>query len=120
MFLTTRYAGSKPSARTFLIFSQRVQHVLEALFPWLGLGIYEIYRTDPNYIYAFMTGLNPEMKAIVVQLWSPKSSLVVYGGSHLLPVKGFNASNGLLEIPYAPLKQAGCKSIDVDMEKGGL
>jgi hypothetical protein len=83
----------------FLIFSQRVRHVLEATFPWVGLGIYEVYRTDPNYIYAFMTGLNLEMKAIVVQLWSPQSSMVVYGGSHLLSIKGFNASNGLLEIP---------------------
>lgn len=99
---------------------QRVRHVLEAMLPWLGLGIYEVYRTDPNYIYAFMTGLNSEMKAIVVQLWSPQSSMVFYGGSHLLPIRGFNASNGLLEIPYAPLKQAGCKSIEVQMEKGGL
>jgi hypothetical protein len=86
----------------------------------VGLGIYEVYRTDPNYIYAFMTGLNLEMKAIVVQLWSPQSSMVVYGGSHLLSIKGFNASNGFLEIPYAPLKQAGCKPIEVEMEKGDL
>ncbi|MCJ1252259.1 hypothetical protein MMC24_000063 [Lignoscripta atroalba] len=85
-----------------------------------GPRIYEVYRTDPNYIYAFMTGLNTEMKAIVVQLWSPQSSIVFYGGSHLLSIKGFNASNGLLEIPYAPLKQAGCKSIEDEMEKGGL
>jgi len=96
----------------------RVRHVLEALFPRSGLGIYDVYRTDSNHIYAFMTGLNTELKAIVVQLWSPQSSMVVYDGSHLLPIRGFNASNGLLEIPYAPLKQ--CKSTNVELEKGGL
>ncbi|OAL57278.1 hypothetical protein IQ07DRAFT_638627 [Pyrenochaeta sp. DS3sAY3a] len=96
----------------------RVRHVLEALFPWSGLGIYEVYRTDANHIYAFMTGLNPELKAVVVQLWSPQSCMLVYGGSQLLRIKGFNASNGLLEVPYAPLKQ--CKPIEVNMEKGGL
>lgn len=65
-----------------------------------------------------MTGLNPELKAVVVQLWSPQSCMLVYGGSQLLRIKGFVASNGLLEIPYAPLKQ--CKPIEVNMEKGGL
>ncbi|KAH8708414.1 hypothetical protein GQ44DRAFT_777187 [Phaeosphaeriaceae sp. PMI808] len=96
----------------------RVQRVLEALFPWSGLGIYDLYRVDADHIYAFMTGLNPELKAVVVQLWSPQSSMLVYGGSQLLQIKGFNASNGLLEIPYAPLKK--CKPIEVVMEKGGL
>jgi hypothetical protein len=103
-----------------LIFFQRIRHVLEAMLTSLGLGIYEVYRFDPNYIYAFMTGLNSELKAIVVQLWSPQSSVVFYGGSHLLPIRGFPASNGLLDIPYAPLKEGGCKSIEVEMERGGL
>jgi len=96
----------------------RIRCVLEALLPWSGLGIYEVYRTDANYIYAFMTGLNSELKAVVVQLWSPQSCITVYGGSQSLPIKGFIASNGLLEIPYAPLKQ--CKPINVEMENGGL
>lgn len=65
-----------------------------------------------------MTGLNTELKAVVVQLWSPQSSMLVYGGSHLLPIRGWVASNGLLEMPYAPLKQ--CKPIEISMEKGGL
>ncbi|KAF2245217.1 hypothetical protein BU26DRAFT_522316 [Trematosphaeria pertusa] len=52
----------------YLIFFQLVRCVLEALFPWSGLGIYEVYRTDSNYIYAFMTGMNSELKAIVIQL----------------------------------------------------
>lgn len=90
------------------------------MFSWLGLGIYEVYRTDPKHIYAFMTGINRKMSAIVVQLWHPQSSLVVYSGSQLLQIKGFNASNGLLEIPLAPLKQAGCEQIEIDMQKGGL
>ncbi|PVH91196.1 hypothetical protein DM02DRAFT_678204 [Periconia macrospinosa] len=96
----------------------RTRRILESLFPWSGLGIYEVYRTDANHIYAFMTGLNTELKAVVVQLLSPQSSMVVYGGSQSLQIKGFNASNGLLEIPYAPLKK--CKPIEVNMEKGGL
>ncbi|KAK3391222.1 hypothetical protein B0H63DRAFT_133554 [Podospora didyma] len=39
---------------------QRIRHVLEALFPWSGLGIYEAYRRNdqqPSIIYGFMTGL---------------------------------------------------------------
>ena len=77
-----------------------------------------MYRTDVNNIYAFMTGLNTELNAAVVTLWSPQSSMLLYGGSQSLPIKGFNASNGLLEMPYAPLKQ--CAHIPVEMEKGGL
>jgi hypothetical protein len=65
-----------------------------------------------------MTGLNPELKAVVVQLWSLESSMIVYGGSHVLPIKGIIASNGLLEIPYAQLKP--CKSTPVEMKRGGL
>lgn len=97
---------------------QRVRRVLEALLPWAGLGIYEVYRFNADQIYAFMTGLNPDFKAVVVQLWSPQSFMTVYGGSRSLPIRGFVASNGLLEIPYAPLKQ--CNPIDVKMENGGL
>jgi len=96
----------------------RVRHILEALFPWSGLGIYDVYQLDSNNIYAFLTGLYPKLTAVVVQLWSPESSMVIYGGSQDLRIKGLFASNGLLEIPYASVRQ--CKPINVEMEKGGL
>jgi len=86
------------------------------------VGIYEAYRRNdqqPDIIYGFMTGLEPP-SAIVVQLWSPNSKMVYYEGSHLLPIEGWPLPIGLLEIPYAPLRQAGCTPIEVKMEKGGL
>ncbi|KAK1657748.1 hypothetical protein BDP55DRAFT_566587 [Colletotrichum godetiae] len=97
---------------------QRVRLVLEALFPWCAVGIYEVYRSSPECIYGYMTGLNSELKAAVVRLQSPGSSVVVLDGSHRLPIRGFVASNGLLEIPYAPLRN--CKEIEIDMAEGGL
>lgn len=100
----------------------RVRHVLEALFPWSGVGIYEAYRqnkTEPGTIYGFMTGLEP-LNAVVVQLWSPNSKMVYYEGSHKLPIKGFPLPIGLLEIPYAPLRRAQCEPTPVEMEKGGI
>jgi hypothetical protein len=77
-----------------------------------------VYQLDADHIYAFMTGLETQLTAVVVQLWSPGSSMVIYGGSQALPIKGLFAPNGLLQIPYASLRQ--CKPIDVNLEKGGL
>jgi hypothetical protein len=65
-----------------------------------------------------MTGLDPELKGVAVGLCSPDLSMVVKAGSNLLPVGGWWASNGLLEMPGGALKD--CKPIDVELEKGGL
>ncbi|KAI5465105.1 hypothetical protein BGZ63DRAFT_169861 [Mariannaea sp. PMI_226] len=99
---------------------KRVRHFLHALFPRSGLGIYEVFRwrkKRSGLIYSFMTGQLPR-SAVVVQLWAPNSRMVYYQGSHLLPIQGFPASIGLLEIPYPPLRQ--CKPVEIDMTKGGL
>ncbi|KJK74213.1 hypothetical protein H634G_10586 [Metarhizium anisopliae BRIP 53293] len=100
----------------------RVRHVLEALFPWSGIGIYEAYRQPseaPSTIYGFMTGLEP-LTAVVVQLWGPNSKMVYYDGSHQLQIEGFPLPIGLLEIPYAPLRQARCRPVPVEMKEGGI
>lgn len=76
-------------------------------------------KKEPSVIYAFMTGLEP-LSAVVVQLWSPKSKMVYFEGSHLLPITGFPLPIGLLEIPLAPLRRADCKAVEVEMEEGGL
>lgn len=77
-----------------------------------------MYQLDPDHIYAFLTGLESQLTAVVVQLWSPGSSMVLYGGSQALPVRGLFAPNGLLQIPYASVRQ--CKPIEVNLENGGL
>ncbi|WQF90608.1 hypothetical protein CDEST_15622 [Colletotrichum destructivum] len=96
----------------------RIRFILETLFPWCSIGIYEVYRSNPDRIYAFMTGLNSERNAVVVRLQSPGSKVVLFNGSHTLPIKGFNAPNGLLEMLEAPLK--GCKQMEIDLPDGGL
>lgn len=65
-----------------------------------------------------MTGLDPELKGVAVGLCSPDLSMVLKAGSNLLPVRGWWASNGLLEMPHGALKD--CKPIDIVLEKGGL
>jgi hypothetical protein len=65
-----------------------------------------------------MTGLDPKLKGVAVGLCSPELNMVLKAGSNLHPIKGWWASNGLLEIPHGALKD--CKSIDIVLEKGGL
>jgi hypothetical protein len=98
--------------------SSLVRLVLGTLFPWSGLGIYEVYRTEANHYYAFMTGLGPELIGVAVGLCSPEFNMELRAGSNLLPIRGWWASNGLLEMPPVPLR--ACETIDIALEKGGL
>jgi len=77
-----------------------------------------VYRTEESHYYAFMTGLDPELKGIAVGLCSPGLVIEAKAGSNLLPIRGWGASNGLLEVPHGPLK--ACKPIPIELEKGGL
>ncbi|KAH0441705.1 hypothetical protein CcaCcLH18_01965 [Colletotrichum camelliae] len=104
--------------RRNVIEDARIRLILETLFPWCSIGIYEVYRSSPDRIYAFMTGLNSERKAAVVRLQSPDSKVVLFDGSHTLPIRGFNASNGLLEMPSAPLKV--CEQKEINLPDGGF
>lgn len=67
-----------------------------------------------------MNGPKGGARTLVVQLWSGRSRVLFYGASHLLTLRGFAAANGMLEIPYARLRQADSKSTEVEMEEGGL
>ncbi|PWI64332.1 hypothetical protein PCL_11247 [Purpureocillium lilacinum] len=101
---------------------ERVQNILRALFPWAALIWYDIYlraagSTENN---AVLTGQIKDMTAVVVQLWGPRSKLIIYKNSHLQPFRGATGSSGLLEIAPAQVRHAGCDPVEIYLEHGGL
>jgi hypothetical protein len=54
-------------------------------------------------------------------MWSTKSELEIFVGSHKLPSKGVKAANGLWEVPYPFLTiTKGLKESKARWEEGGV
>jgi hypothetical protein len=57
----------------------------------------------------------------VIYMWSTKSELEIFVGSHKLPSKGVKAANGLWEVPYPFLTiTKGLKESKARWEEGGV
>ncbi|KAK1690429.1 hypothetical protein BDP55DRAFT_543679, partial [Colletotrichum godetiae] len=100
----------------------RVRSVLLSYFTRCGLGRFQRFHSDPGHIFQFRRGGEAAgPRVLAVMLWGPGSKFVYYNRSHQMTLPGVTASNGLWEVPFAALKQAGCcKGSKVDYEHGGL
>ncbi len=57
-------------------------------------------------------------QGLIVQIWGLGSQVTFYNGSQHLSLDIRSHHNEMLEIPLMQL--AGCESVTVDMEEGGL
>ncbi|KXX77146.1 hypothetical protein MMYC01_207568 [Madurella mycetomatis] len=100
----------------------RIRSTLEFFFPWCGLARYRRIASDPGHIFQIRGGgKRAGLRVLAVFLWEAGSEVVYYGRSpqHALP--GVKASNGLWEVPFAALEQAGCSEGSIiSFEHGGL
>jgi hypothetical protein len=99
---------------------KRVRDVLESFFEWSGLGFYKAFGRDPNHTFSLMNNTNTGIQVLVVQLWSSRSRIVFYHGSHLQNLNAIPAANGLLEIPPSHLASENIRSMEVEMAHAGL
>ena len=100
--------------------SQCVRAILESILPWSGLGCYKALGHDPSRAFCFLGNSNPEVQALIVQVWSSKSRIVFYKGSHLRMLDPRPATNGFLDIPLKNLTHHSIEDIEIEMEEGGL
>lgn len=63
---------------------------------------------------------SPEVRLLVVQLWSPASEVTFYTGSHLHALDAQQAPNGVLWIPQERLNLPGVTEKKEEMLGGGL
>lgn len=90
------------------------------MFPWSGLGCYKALGCDPHRVFCFLGSDKPEVQALIVQLWSKKSRVIFYKGSHLQALRPKPAMNGFLEVPPENLTHESIEHIEVEMEEGSL
>lgn len=100
---------------------QRIRSVLEAFFPWCGLARYQKFHADPGHIFQFRGGGEKAgQHVLVAQLWGNGSEVIYYYRSHNHALPGVKASNGLWEVPYAALEDAGCSEcLRISFRHGG-
>ena len=65
----------------------------------------------------FLHPQEPEREALVIQLWSKRSKVEVYRGSHLCRSLEHTAGDILLEVATDQLPM---KAVEVEFEEGGL
>ncbi|KAL2036487.1 hypothetical protein N7G274_010803 [Stereocaulon virgatum] len=92
--------------------------ILESIFPWSGLGCYKALGV-PHRAFSFLNNTQPEVPALIVQLWSKNSKVVFYKGSHLRKLNARPATIGYLEIPPTSLAIDAIKRTEVEMQEGG-
>ncbi|KAH7112406.1 hypothetical protein EDB81DRAFT_670861 [Dactylonectria macrodidyma] len=97
----------------------RIRPLLEPYLSHPNPQVCHTASSDPGHIFAFSI-VPTQGDRVVVHMWCAGSRVEFYENSHNRPLKGVLASNGLLEIPEASLKKNGCKTIGVEMEKGGI
>ncbi len=90
------------------------------MFPWCSLGCYKVLGYNPTRVFCFLGSSKPEVQALIVQIWSSKSRVVFYTGSHLQALRPEPAANGFLEVPPENLIHDSIKSVEVEMEEGSL
>jgi hypothetical protein len=104
-----------------------VQHTIEALFEWSGLGLLKAFGPSPSLIFSFLNntthGSNEgrdKVKVLVVQLLSKNSEMVFYKRSHLHPLGAKPARIGLLDVSQKSLEKDDIKPFNVKAKDGGL
>ncbi|KJK78588.1 hypothetical protein H634G_05963 [Metarhizium anisopliae BRIP 53293] len=95
-----------------------IRGVIESFFPRSELAFFKAYgQTRFNHSIINKT---PELRILVVQLWSSASEAIVYSGSHLQSLGATNAPNGLLMIPDDHLRRPNITPTAEVMPQGGL
>ncbi|KAI0187151.1 hypothetical protein F4808DRAFT_466440 [Astrocystis sublimbata] len=77
---------------------------------------------NPKHYFASTIEENePQDHRALIYVWSAKSRLEIFVGSHKLPSKGVKAANGLWEVPYPFLTiTKGLKESEACLEEGGV
>ena len=99
---------------------KRVQRALRSFFDTPCLGVYHWYSSDPDQTYMFTKKEGRHPQAIVVHLFAPDTTIVLFGGSQLKMFKTWHAPNGMLVVLNAKLRKAGCQGEEVVLRDGGM
>jgi len=111
---------SKLHCRIFLLPSyhsgQHITGILESLYDRSVLRMFRYFYPFPACAHDYIVQQS-ENKALVVQIWTSQSQMILFKGSCWLELKPL-AHNDMLEISHDGL--CGCVPTNVNMEEGGL
>lgn len=101
---------------------QNVRDVIESTIIQPYWGLAKLYKSEvlsPDTAYFFIDG--PEIRAIYILLFTPKTRFLIFEGSHNIKIPGKVMSEfGILTLPHEKLEVEGVKVVSHDMTKGGL
>ena len=101
-----------------LIEKQRLSELLEATFPWCGLGTFLVIGSNPDHINCILAPRKGKPEALIAQIWSRGSRAIFYKGSHQLSIEP--SAGKLLEISPKDVAVDSVEKITLDMKEGGL
>lgn len=107
--------------------NQEIRSIITSILIRPYLAFVKVYSNQLPSDYAFFWHSVPSRQpwSLVVQLWSPGSTIVVYEGSHRLAIGNYidrevSRRKGLLAVRKQHLESLGFSGKEVRMEQGGF
>lgn len=97
----------------------KIRSIIESTFEQPSLGIYRTFGAAPE-VFSFDKKPQSNLEILIVMFWTKGSRVSFWPGSHRYDLKPFIASNSLLEVPDARLRQLNLEARQQFLEHGGF